>query len=49
VVTPSLVFDQSKPAAIADAVIRAMNDKELPFPRVVTHNHVHELIDLLAG
>jgi glycosyltransferase involved in cell wall biosynthesis len=48
VVTPSLVFDQSKPAAIAAAVVKAMNDKDLPFPKVVTHNHVHELIDLLA-
>ena len=48
VVTPSLVFDQSKPAAIADAVVKAMNTPDLPFPTVVTTNHVQELIDLLA-
>jgi glycosyltransferase involved in cell wall biosynthesis len=48
VVTPSLTFDQSKPAAMAAAVIQAMERNDLPFPKVVTSNRISELIDLLA-
>lgn len=48
VVTPSLTFDQRKPAAIAAAVIRAMETNDLPFPKVVTSNRITELIELLG-
>lgn len=48
VVKPSLSFDQSKPEAIANAVLEAMNNKGLPFPKIVTKNEVVKLVDLLA-
>ncbi len=48
VVNPSLTFDQSKPTAIADAVLEIMNNPTLPFPKVVTANKVSELVDLLC-
>lgn len=48
VVTPSLTFNQDDPAAIAAAVQRAMGDSTLPFPTVVTHNRVKELMELIA-
>jgi glycosyltransferase involved in cell wall biosynthesis len=48
VVKPSLVFDQSRPEAIADAVVAAMKNSQLPFPEVVTTNQVESLVELLA-
>lgn len=49
VIKPSLTFDQSKPKAIATAVLAAMNNKGLAFPEVVTKNEVVRLVDLLVG
>lgn len=47
VIKPSLTFDQNDPAAIANAVLRAMSDPSLPMAEVVTRNEVDKLIALL--
>ncbi len=47
VITPSLTFDQTKPASIGDAVIKAMTDETLPMPSVVTTSHIQDLISML--
>ena len=47
VVKPSLAFNPMDKNSIADAVVQALKTK-LPFPEIVTHNKVRDLIDLLA-
>ncbi len=47
VITPSLTFQPYDKKSMADAVIKAMNT-ELPFPKVVTHNEIVKLVELIA-
>lgn len=47
VIRPSIAFKPMDKQSIAGAVLQALGS-ELPFPQVVTHNRVEELIDLLV-
>jgi len=46
VITPSITFNALNKISIAGAVIKALST-ELPFPKIVTHNAVDKLIQLL--
>jgi glycosyltransferase involved in cell wall biosynthesis len=48
VILPSLTFEPTDKAAIADAVLTALHT-ELPFPEIVTRNEVNKLISLLLS
>jgi len=48
VVTPSLAFEPYDKVSIADAVIKALTT-QLPFPKIITHNEVDRLVDLLSS
>jgi glycosyltransferase involved in cell wall biosynthesis len=49
VVKPSLTFNEQDPAAIAAAVLKALDTPDLPMPSVVTTNQIKELIALLIA
>lgn len=48
VVSPSLTFDPLLATSIADAVLQAIDNQQLPVPTVTTQNKISELLMLLS-